>query len=36
MVLAKVNINGVDYSIASKTDLLRLEKTLTIDRLLYM
>ena len=36
MVLAKINIGGVDYSIANKTDLLQLEKALTIDRLLQM
>lgn len=36
MILAQINVNGVNYNIANKTDLLALEKTLTIDRLLQM
>ena len=36
MVLAKVNIDGEIYNVTTKTDLLKLEKTLTIKRLLQM
>ena len=34
MVLAKVNIDGEIYNVTTKTDLLKLEETLTIKRLL--